>query len=438
LKAPSFAWALVAIPFTLPIAEPPHSRAFDPKLDHPARLANGRSLERNLLAIHERGAYSRARALPWSDRIWAFNKGLLGERYTDPAYRRQKGWKAKRDYAAQHGARWVLALPPGSVRDDWIAKLSPVEKYDLLMGTVEGGLYDHLRDYLDAQMDARGRFPTWWGVCEGSAAAGIFYPEPVRVIRVRSRVYQVDIPFYATDIKGLASLLWSTFHPFLRVPEVGLQCRADREAACYDNNPATFHLSLHHLLGMGNGTLFAEMDPSVQAWNYPIVKYELRYFRPDQRRSARSETLDPRAAAVATRDWRRDPRAPRRAPGTAYVVGATVDLLYAKNHRQVPLEGSLDRMTEAKTLAYELELDADWNVLGGEWLSEAHPDVLWTLPRNANADGPGDKLLGSAEWREVAGPAGWEGAARASAKHLVPLRKVVERLIERSATTPIR
>ncbi len=98
-----------------------------------------------------------------------------------------------------------------------------------------------------------------------------------------------------------------------------------------------------------------------------------------------------------------------------------------------PFRGSLKRKINSRELVYELELDAEGNLLGGEWVSGAHPDLLWTVPKGVVPDTIGDYLLppGGAERGVI--PKSWEKAARVSAEKLTPLRRVVEILVQRSA-----
>lgn len=418
------------LPLSLSSGLDPISRAFDPKIDDPARLAPRESIERNIQPI----AQVTARQLPqvpWSDRAWDHNRALLNERYTDGGFTRLGSWPERREYGDRYNIEWTLALPPGSERDRGVASLSPAEKYDLIMGTVRGGLTDANRSSLDKDIPSNGKFPTWWGICEGSAAAALVAPEPVKVVSVYSQHYGVDVPFYAPDVKALVSLLWSSYNGMLRLPEIGRQCDDRGGGACFDVNPASMHMALHHFIGLGRGHLIADVDATRIVWNHPVQGYETTYHRPDKgpKFPARSfqEALMPYDGRI------NDPRRGTRAPGTAYILGVSTKLFYGENKKKHPLHGSVKREVRTMDMQYELELDRNLNLIGGEWLSRKHPDILWTIPHGTRPDTPGDTSLGIAPWDGMTSPMGWESAARASAKRMMPLRKVVDELVKRSA-----
>jgi hypothetical protein len=408
----------------------PRSRAYDPHVDDPSHLAPHEQVVSNLNEIGYTTSGGRSE-LPWSDRAWDHNRALLNERYTDKNFTKLGSWLARRAYAERWSVKRALALPAGPERDAVISTLAPAEKYDLIMGTVEGGLADANRGLLDRNMDANGRFPTWWGICDGSAAASLASPEPVKRITVPSAAYGVDVTFYAPDVKALVSMLWSTYNRKLHLPEIGQQCEVTSNGgACADVNPASFHRAAHHFLGMGNGHLLMDTDTTRVVWNHPIHRYETYYYPPQN--SPRDRVASFHEALLSVRDANDDPRRQRRAPGTAYLVGVVTKVYYGENQRNHPLEGSVKRTEKVMDLQYELELDENLNLLGGEWLSKRHPDLMWTIPRGSEPDTAGDLLLGNASWDGYSPITGWEDAARQSAKSVLPLRKVVEALVERS------
>lgn len=422
------AWLFAAL---LAPASPLFTRSIDWRNDNPLLLAPEQKMELNLRTLDLRSHRSaRSSITPWSDVSWKANKGLIAERLTDPRYQRLNGWKAKRDFLRTYHPRWVLRQP-GRDRDDWIASLSPAEKYDLLLGVLEGGLTDQISEFLDRNLAGKKQFPSWWGLCEGAAASSIYYPEPTRAVVLRSEAFGVDIPFYATDIKGLATMLWSRFNTDLRIPESGQQC-ANTEDTCFDANPASFHASLHHFLDLHPGMLVGEMDPTPVVWNFPIVAYSEQYYRPDRGAARGAKSLA--EAALSAGSWR-DPRRGKRAPGTAYVVGVRMSVSYGVNQpHHPPFEGSESRKINTRVLDYELELDSSWNMIGGEWVSGSHPDLLWSIPKGSLPNSAGDFLISPSEATpDSMIPKSWSAAAKISAQKMSPLRRVVELLVKKSA-----
>jgi hypothetical protein len=403
------------------------SRVFNPENDNPAHLSPAH-VEMNLQKLDSTSKRQVTQvAAPWSDYSWKANKGLLLDRYTDQEFSDQSGWRAKNDYLRSHGAAAVLQMPKGQSRDEWIASLSPAEKYDLLTGNVEHGLTENMAAFLTESLGSKSEFPSWWGLCEGSSPATMYYPEPKKAVTLHSKVYDLDIPFNSIDIKGLASLLWSRFNSDLVLPESGTQCQKNGDG-CVDINPGSFHVALHHFLDLSPGTLIGEVDPTPTVWNFPLLAYSEIYFNP---LSGDKSPKSLQESAVKISDWPQDPRARVRSPGTAYIVGVKMKFSYGVNRPEVPVNGSLKRKVSSREVAYELELDSNWNVLGGEWLSKNHPDLLWSIPPGTVPNSPGDLSLPTSE-REVSAQQ-LAAAARISATKLLPLRLIVETLIRKSA-----
>ncbi|MGZ3694442.1 MAG: hypothetical protein ACXWQO_09675, partial [Bdellovibrionota bacterium] len=208
-------WLLLAF-LTIPLD--PGARIIDHEHDDPAHL-NSR-IELNLQRIDSVSKRSvKNVAAPWSDVTWKANKGLLTERFLDPRFGAEDGLRAKQEYLHAHSLTKILALSPGEDRDRWIASLSPAEKYDLLTGIAGNGLTEQMTDFLASSLGDKKEFPSWWGLCEGSAPASMVYREPVKVIKMTSKAYGLEIPFHPSDVKALATLLWSRFNTSLFLPE---------------------------------------------------------------------------------------------------------------------------------------------------------------------------------------------------------------------------
>ncbi|MCI5126561.1 MAG: hypothetical protein D3925_19310, partial [Candidatus Electrothrix sp. AR5] len=69
---------------------------------------------------------------PWSDDYWALYLGSLGHRYADPHFPGSADWKKNYDYIKQYPAAEIVAQGNAEA----INRLSPAEKYDILVGDI--------------------------------------------------------------------------------------------------------------------------------------------------------------------------------------------------------------------------------------------------------------------------------------------------------------
>src|SRR6185503_367905 len=96
-----------------------------------------------------------------------------------------------------------------------------------------------------------------------------------------------------------------------------------------------------------------------------------------------------------------DPFQAHRGPKTRYIVGVMMDVFYPIATEPDTQHAASIILYDTETMIYDLELDQNMNVVGGEWHSPEHPDFIWTFPAGARA-------LSSAEF----GLGGtWDGAS---------------------------
>jgi hypothetical protein len=91
-----------------------------------------------------------------------------------------------------------------------------------------------------------------------------------------------------------------------------------------------------------------------------------------------------------------------------------------------------DRSHEANYI-YDLELDAEGNIIGGEWYNLYHPDFIWDPAEGARALSVGDRYLSRVNWNgKEPIPSSWSKIYDYAGKRGEPLAKIVEKLIELS------
>lgn len=394
--------------------------------DNPAMLVDNGVVVTNMIELDRRGL-SKAK-IPetlWSDTYWPIAKGLIAYRYAD-------GYAESGDWTANYGA--YLATPHWMIGSD---SLSPAEKYDLLVGdnnmTMTNFSWNNGRQYVERY----GHVPGWMGICHGwSAATHMKAKIPYGSIVLETPSGN-KIRFYQSDVKALQSMLWAKASPPTKF--LGFRCDytppRDGEGRvvgdnCYDTNPATFYLVLTNQMGLNKRSFVMDATYDSEVWNFSVINYKGTYWNPQ----TLQQTDNIKQAIVPIKQFTIDKFREHRTPGTAYVVGVTMDVEYmnenSPNHRV-----QTKPATKTARYHYDLELDANYNVIGGEWYSRAHPDFLWSYAPDAQALAPGDKDINADDWN-VAGPvpASWTEAARKSSVKGAPLYSVIKKIVEAAPT----
>lgn len=371
---------------------------------------------------------------PWTDDYWGLYLGVLGKRYADPEFPDSRDWNENFTYVKRRPAAAIAAS--GDARA--IDRLSPSEKYDLLVGDAHGSLTARMWEEGKSYYDEYGEVETWMGICHGWAPASYMLPRPRKVVETLAADGVTRLRFYPSDIKGLATLLWANADTISRFvgsrsndkdPQVDDAGRLVSPRN-FDTNPGTWHMSVVNQLGACRRSLVMDATFDYEVWNQPLAGYQFSYFNPQTRRYV----PDLASAIVPWDSFTRDHFRKYRRPGVASVVGVMMRVRYV-------VEGAPSHATEdspARDLVrqvrylYDLELDGDGKIIGGEWYQNKHPDFLWTPPPDTRARTTGDAYaLGSWSIGQPV-PEAWRRAAwrvSASPTSPSPLAKIVEALI---------
>jgi hypothetical protein len=375
---------------------------------------------------------------PWSDDYWALYKGILGCRYADPLFPSSEDWMENFTYVQDNPALGIVAKGKAAEID----LLSPSEKYDLLVGDNNGSLTRKMWEEGEYYYNRSGSVETWMGICHGWAPAAYMLSRPQKTVTVIAADGATPIRFFPSDIKSLASLLWANARTVTRF--VGGRCNdTDPEfdpdngralsAKCFDTNPGTWHLAMVNQIGGARRSFVLDVTYDYEVWNQPAHGYEYWYFNPKEMQWADTE----QEGTVAMADFDNDRFSAYRSGKTASVVGIMMRVQYIvetdPSHQDI--DAPSDDKIQTVDYYYDVELDRDGLIIGGELYQNLHPDFLWTPPVGTRAISTGDSWA-SGEWS--AGnvfPSGWQGAARhASSRSSLPLAKVVESLIRFSRT----
>lgn len=234
-------------------------------------------------------------------------------------------------------------------------RLSPMQKYDLVVGGTEATKWE-LRDSKEYASTA------WAGHCNGLAAAGVMLEEPKRGIRYKGVYFGIH------DVKALLVEMWQGSGWI-----IGAKCNRKNpthddygrinEEECRDLNPGTFHLALTNYIGLFGKALIFDMDNSEAVWNYSVSSYR-----------------------VINKIWltRNEAASAMHNDGTPYTYNDDAsDIVRVK--MEVTYVG-----VGKKNYEYLLELDLKGNILGGEWFKESkknHPDFIWR-PQDSKIKNP--------------------------------------------------
>lgn len=306
----------------------------------------------------------------WSESFWPSRKGGIAFRWNHPnpqpfTYR-------------LHTKSEIM-----SMSETELGQLSPAELYDISQNDYNFTLTKKtLSMYRPTDL--------WWeGICDGWATAANNYPEPDKVIITNKD--GVKVPFGASDVKALIAM-HDTYNSKGRYVRVGERCNARgkvpgegiegadvviapppaRQAnkpACEDVNSGAFHIVLASMIGVNSQGFVAEVDRYADVWNQPVVGYE-------------SELVGD--VAVTANDMR---NGIVRKVQLKTVMTYTEELVpyspkyEAQGYRgfisKEPVTGTPAQSYSTRSYEYILELDQSGEIIGGEWVSETRPDMLW-------------------------------------------------------------
>jgi hypothetical protein len=274
-----------------------------------------------------------------------------------------------------------------------LSQLSPSELYDIAQDDYKYSLTKKVqKQYSERDL--------WWeGICHGWAQAASNYPEPDKTVVVNKS--GVKVPFGASDVKGLLAM-HEAYNGKGSYARVGARCKvvgkvpgeafpedgivpfpSAKDAArpeCSDVNAGTFHIVLTSMIGVYSKGFVADVDRFNDVWNQPVVGYETNLnkgkleefsvtpeeFRNGIARKVRVKTIMSYGDELEFE--------------TPELVSEGLLNFVSKN----PVTGTSSQLTSVKNYEYILELDSFDNIVGGEWISESRPDMMWMMKADKN------------------------------------------------------
>lgn len=406
--------------------------------DRPETLLETSELMTDLQEMENLGLRKgRIENQPWSGDYWPYYQGSIGARHFDLQYPMEgANFLQRLQYV---NANFFLEIFD-SAEPESISALSASEKYDLIVGDTQAGLTDHVWSEGKRLYEQQGgQLEEWMGYCHGWAPASYMLKRPSRAIEVTGYDGRTQIKLYPSDIKGLASYLWAT-SPF-QSRFIGGRCNVKKpqtdeagrilDQNCSDTNPGTWHLAIVNQVGYNKRSFIMDATYDYEVWNQPVVSYEYVYFNPQSFTYARSL----HEAMVSRAEFTNDRFAGFRSQRASTVIGIVMKVTYLveSSASSNEFDNSQHDQHRSVNYYYDLELDDNGQIIGGEWYTNRHPDFLWTPTMNARAMAAEDRMLIERWDGNGPVPQSWRRAAQRASSRGEALATVIESLIEMSA-----
>jgi len=393
----------------------------------------------NVLEIHKQGLERVwLKSQPWSGSYWPLIQGLIGADYSQNQTYKLKDTFSWRSNYNEFLNRKNTLLKRAKELDEWqLNLLSPSEKYDLILNDHSFSLTQKIWDYtqkwgnkkqyafltnIEWPKDKKNwvlenksqKISMWEGICHGWATASGHYPRPKKTVLVKTPWSNKKISFYPNDVKGLVSLLWANSLIQDKVLMEGYRCNTNKvkkdkygryidkkpETAgedwlprCADVHPALLHIVLANVVGKEQRSFVVDVKPKASVSNQPVTGYTISYFHPKT-----GKYYGLHDSIVKRKDYApKDPFRKSRNRDSHYIVGVKVNLYYTDWVKaKVLLNDSSDfDQVKHKDFFYDLELDKNYNIVGGQWrttkkaksifnniVASDQPDFLWIVPKN--------------------------------------------------------
>ncbi len=315
----------------------------------------------------------------WSNHAMPTNRGGIAFRYADELYQ-----KNKNDWSSLFEA-YKQNPPSEKIRLGFLDSLSPIEKYEYLIGNTSFSMTENQWEIGKELFERLKEIPEWAGMCHGTTPASMRYNRPQKSVVLKSYDNQKEIEFNPSDIKELLSYAWAIDGGPSEI--LGQRCYTPLigsgrpEGNCLDPNPASFHLAVIQLLGIGRWPFILDTSAGIEVWKHTEISYSIEYFRP----GSNALTQNIQSALIKYADYKnRDPFKFFRSKEINSIVGInlTLTLISTTLPSILKTNSTSEDQNEKVTYNYDLELDSNLNIIGGQWKNNNHPDFLWVIARD--------------------------------------------------------
>ncbi|RLN87120.1 hypothetical protein BBJ28_00015532 [Nothophytophthora sp. Chile5] len=215
--------------------------------------------------------------------------------------------------------------------------------------------------------------PTWYGICHAWAPAAILEEEP------QCDVKKNGVTFHVMDIKGLLTDLYdgasiATVFTGARFNGPDSPATVDQygrytNAARRDLGAGFFHIAVANIMGKQKQSFVVDVTPGAEVWNQPVRSFNVK-------------TMELVDVATASMQYFGTSTYPfnDQMVYLAYVKTTLSWIVEAYADGPLVSTGKVDAYTTSDDYEYVLELDANYAIIGGEWVGGSmtdHPDFLW-------------------------------------------------------------
>ncbi|KAF4046328.1 Transglutaminase elicitor [Phytophthora infestans] len=224
--------------------------------------------------------------------------------------------------------------------------------------------------------EARGYcIPTWYGICHAWAPAALLEPEPNCAVDYNGVTFQpMDIKALLSEVYDGANLATVFTGARFYGSDTGSGDDTDEygrytDSSRRDLGPGFMHVALANIIGRFNASVVMDVTAGAEVWNQPIYSYKVLTQR----------EMTPGDAANLF--FQVSPYPFNNAAQRIMYVETSVSwMVETFEDGGLVRSGHASKYETSKTYKYLLELDNNYNILGGEWLEESqsdHPDFLW-------------------------------------------------------------
>ncbi|KAG7397001.1 hypothetical protein PHYBOEH_001451 [Phytophthora boehmeriae] len=215
--------------------------------------------------------------------------------------------------------------------------------------------------------------PTWFGICHAWAPAAILEQEP------QCDVTKNGVTFHVFDIKALLTYVYDgaaikTVFTGARFNGPDSPASTDQygrytNAARRDLSAGFFHIAIANIMGKQKRSFVVDVTAGAEVWNQPVRSYQVKQM----------DLVNTRATSMR---YFGTPTYPFNDKMVRLAYVKTTFSWIVESYEDGPLvsTGDIALYTEARDYEYLLELDANNNIVGGEWVGNSrtdHPDFLW-------------------------------------------------------------